>query len=108
MDRLQRAVAGWVGPAVYALPIVELWLLSRMGEDGAGAFLVVLQVLWGVCVVVMCGVCVRRVRPSGVQEPAERAEDEPAARLVSDRRLARLVPARRAARPVSSRRRGDH
>ncbi|MCW2957423.1 MAG: hypothetical protein JWP18_226, partial [Solirubrobacterales bacterium] len=62
LDRLQRAVAGWVGPVVYALPILEVWLLSRMGETGAKALLVALQVGWGLCFAAVLVVCARRWR----------------------------------------------
>lgn len=65
LDRLQRAVAGWVGPAVYALPILEVWLLSRMGDRGADALLVVLQVCWAVCFAGVLLICARRWRAPG-------------------------------------------
>ncbi len=68
LDRLQRAVAGWVGPVVYALPILEVWLLSRMGDDGANALLVVLQVGWALCFGVVLLICGRRWRAPGPPE----------------------------------------
>lgn len=92
MDRLQRSVAGWVGPVVYALPIVEVWLLMRLDEDGSSAFLVVLQVLWVGALGVVTVACARRWHPPQDDAPPEHpAPAQP-------RRLTEANP----------RRRGDH
>lgn len=97
MDRLQRAVAGWVGPVVYALPIVEVWLLMRLDEDGSSAFLVVLQVLWVGALGVVTVACARRWHP-----PQEDVTSEPAA-------AAARPPSRAVSRSgPPPRRRGDH
>jgi len=93
MDRLQRTVAGWVGPVVYALPILQVWLLTRLDEDGADAFLVVLQVLWVVSLAGVVVVCGRRWRPPEI-------EDAPVVSEASRPAAARGAPTRR--------RRGDH
>ncbi|MCW3017319.1 MAG: hypothetical protein JWO02_4411 [Solirubrobacterales bacterium] len=100
MDRLQRAVAGWVGPVLYVLPILEVWLLSRMSKDGADAFLVILQVLWGVCLAVAGTVCVRRARRAG-SEAEPHAPDDGADPATSPSRVTpRSLP--------TPRRRGNH
>jgi hypothetical protein len=100
MERLQRAVAGWVGPVLYVLPLLEVWLLSRMSKDGADAFLVVLQVLWGACLVVVGTVCVRRARQAGPEvEPGTEVDEQDLPASPS-----RVTPRP----PPAQRRRGDH
>jgi hypothetical protein len=104
LDRLQRAVAGWVGPVVYALPILEVWLLSRMSDHGASVLLVALQVGWAACLVTVLIICARRSRVPEAG-PAPEQVPEPAERPAAPRRP-RPVPSR--TRPPAARRRGDH
>lgn len=113
LDRLQQAVGGWVGPAVYTLPILEVWLLSRMGETGATAMLVALQVGWALSFVVLVMICGRRWRAPAVAHPvATGAEDtSPECATASSsqtRSLGLSSGARRTTTRRSPRQRGDH
>ena len=53
---------GWLGAVAYALPILEVWLLTRLSESGATRFLVLLQVLWVLALLVILDRCVRGSR----------------------------------------------
>lgn len=53
---------GWLGALAYALPILEVWLLTRLSEDGATRFLVLLQALWVLALLVVLDRCVRGSR----------------------------------------------
>lgn len=76
---------GWFGSVAYALPIVEVWLLTRLSEDGARAFLVVLQVLW---VVAFLFVLDRTVRGSRAYRAARATADAAATAMAEQEALA--------------------
>jgi hypothetical protein len=61
---------GWFGAVAYALPILEVWLLTRLSEHGASVLLVALQVLW---VLALIGVVHRSLRGSRAFREAKAA-----------------------------------
>lgn len=53
---------GWFGAVAYALPILEVWLLTRLSEDSANVMLIALQVVWVVALIGVTDRCVRGSR----------------------------------------------
>lgn len=68
---------GWFGAVAYALPILEVWLLTRLSERGATALLVALQAAWVVALIFVVDRCLRGSKAYRVAA-AERAADEAA------------------------------
>lgn len=74
---------GWFGAVAYALPILEVWLLTRLSERGASVFLVALQVVWVIALLGVLDRCLRgspayrrAVTRARAEEAAEQAEAE--------------------------------
>lgn len=67
---------GWLGAVAYALPILEVWLLSRLSEGGASVLLVALQVLWVLALIAVLDRCVRGSRAFRAMAAAEREPEQ--------------------------------
>jgi hypothetical protein len=50
---------GWFGAVAYALPILEVWLLTRLSDEGTDVVLVALQVLWVIALLAVLDRCLR-------------------------------------------------
>jgi hypothetical protein len=113
---------GWFGAVAYALPILEVWLLTRLSDRGATVLLVALQVLWVLAFLAVLDRCVRgsrayragaaqRAEDAAAEARREAAEREPIvaataraeAFLRDVHHAAEAVPQRRAVRPRSLR-----
>jgi hypothetical protein len=68
---------GWFGAVAYALPILEVWLLTRLTDHGATVPLVALQGLWVLAFLAVLDRCVRGSRAYRAGA-AQRAEEEAA------------------------------
>jgi hypothetical protein len=96
---------GWFGAVAYALPILEVWLLTRLSERGASALLVVLQGLWVVALLAVLHRCVRGSR--AYRQAVADAEREAAAREREHGHLTRDHAALPAVAPRAARRAGS-
>ncbi|WP_354698420.1 hypothetical protein DSM112329_04098 [Paraconexibacter sp. AEG42_29] len=103
---------GWFGAVAYALPILEVWLLTRLSEDGADVFLVALQVVWVMAFLFVLDRTIRGsrayrdARDAAEAEAAAEAEREALAvanAAAAARSRAEAAAARRVPRPLSSR-----
>ncbi len=96
---------GWFGAVAYALPILEVWLLTSLSERGASVFLVALQVVWVIALLGVLDRCLRgspayrrAVTQARAEEAAEQAETE-ADRVAEQAAVEAAAATRRAARP---------